>query len=85
MVAVANKWDALGIKLHFDIHELKAISRNVTGANSRVEFVFDRVISAWLDGPTANVTKQNLVEALKVIQFANLASKIENEGMVLSD
>ncbi len=80
MSSVAANWNSLALHLKFSMAETDIIKANVTGVSGRTEFCFNRVISAWLDGPRENVTRAVLADAVEKSDFRNLAEEIRRDS-----
>ena len=62
-----------------DYEEVKKIRADITGKESVVTFCFNEVITTWLKGKKQYLTKEILIQALKVVHERVLADKVRDD------
>ena len=77
---ISAQWESFGLNVGVSMDQMKRIREEVSGREGLVNYCFNRVIAAWLDGKKDMVNKEVLVEAIKSMDGSLAEKLVGNKG-----
>ena len=78
--SISANWESFGLNVGLTMDQMNRIRQEVSGREGLVNYCFNRVIAAWLDGKKDMVNKEVLVAAVKSMDQSLAEKLVENKG-----
>ena len=78
--SISAQWESFGLNVGLTMDQMNRIREEVSGREGLVNYCFNRVIAAWLDGKKNMVNKEVLVKAVEGMDKILAEKLVRNKG-----